>query len=310
MRSVSALIIFENGYGDHVLSVPTMRCLSERFGGDLDFLGKPKMADLFYTNIKFRMVCESHIRSCFEPSEYGEILNTKYTYLIDLNPYFNENTKKIHEAIAYEYTIGFSKLCYGRLYPNPSLHSVDSMFEIARLFSPGVSINKYTDRLFVSSKCGDVMAKISGLIKGGVMAVVHNETGLSKMVPLVEWNKLVGELCSKFPEITFIEVGRKVNTFRSQQEPSNYLKVDNLNLETCVAIVASADYFIGVDSVFFHIADIMRLKIFGIFITTSVVEWGARFSEYSAHIDCSAHSSFPLKKASFEISSWFDCSIR
>ncbi len=87
--------------------------------------------------------------------------------------------------------------------------------------------------------------------------------------PLAHWTKLISELRARgFTSIAQLGVGRYMNFGQVAVKtiPGTASFVDELSIEECIAVIASAKLFIGIDSGLLHIAASTR--------TASVAVWG------------------------------------
>lgn len=284
-------LIYANGIGDHLVTLPAVRALSRLLRGRLRLVTFPGAAELYYRDVPFVDVIATPFRDL--PSE-GRSFDARAVaqriarcpLLISLNPWHSRSMDDLLRLAKPHASIGFDDAFQAYLPPDFDRHSADMAFEVVRALDASLRIED-----FAQPPQLDPEARRRGrhlracLPRGARMLVVHADTR-----PWKEWRPeyyraaLHGFL-DRHPNFIAFVLGTGDHGLDRGPNASQVLPSLGLHLHTCMALVEAADLFLGIDSCLLHAADLFRTPGVGLFGATRVREWGFRFGPH-VHIDC------------------------
>jgi ADP-heptose:LPS heptosyltransferase len=254
--------IYGEGLGDAVMSLPALRALSALFTETPILIGPAEPREILGPELPF---CS--FLKCGEGSEEPIARALARCDLV-------MNTNPINP-------IGWAKRDEGIAYINYTGHFSDKLFEFPRFLDSGLMIENFS----FSPKlveCGRDIArlvyrKISGNQK---VLVVHPDTMASKMWPIDRFQRFLELFLALHPEFVVLVVGVIPNQLELGRFREQVIACQGLPLAASFSLVASADLFVGIDSVMLHVADMCRIPSVGIFGASSPERWGCRFTRH------------------------------
>jgi hypothetical protein len=281
------VIIFSNGIGDHILTLPTIRALSRIFRGRLDFLGQPGAAGIYYRGVHFARVIETVFRHLPDGSKTfdaagaaQEIAGTPL--LISLNPWHSEAMGSLLCDLRDTVTVGMNEAFRLRVPLDFALHSADLTFSIVRVLDPSARMQDFCRPLRFEPTAMRRAARLRSLFPTAArLLVVHSDTQRFKEWPILYIQTALNRFLQERPDYFALVVGMRDRGLVGRQ----IMSVLELPLAVSLAITAQADLFLGVDSCFLHMADLSRVPGVGLFGATNSAEWGFRFGPHE-HIEC------------------------
>ena len=287
----SAALIYANGIGDHLLTLPTVRALSAHFGGRLRLISFPEAKQRHYLGVRFCGVLpaafrdEAKVEKSFDADKVAHLAKST-PLLISLNPWHSSSMDRLLKLIGPASSIGFHERFDAHLPLDFDRHCADMTFEMARVFDPGLRIHDFTaPPRFLPDARRRVDRLVRGLPKGYRVMAVHADTQ-----PWKEWKAahfraaLHGFLAAR-PDFIALVIGRRDVGLEAGDQATRVVPCHGLHLHLSLSIVERADLFLGVDSCALHMADLARTPGVGLFGATRALEWGFRFGPH-AHVDC------------------------
>lgn len=282
------LVFFENGIGDYFINLPAIRALNHLFDGNLTLLTG---------NLNIRAVKNEGLKKVepisTEPGIYGRTYNIEdlrqamacHDLYINLNPWYCRDK---HEAYLQFLAEGsFTSAGYFSFYDHPTRFSnnknaFDIAFDIPRAFDTTLDIERFAYPPVFDEQANELTRKIRTLFPEECLLLgVQDETGKEKMLPAELFEQTIDRLLDEYPYLAVLILG--CNTSIRWQTLRNSGRVlffeQQVPLITSCALMQAVDLFLGIDSVFLHLADLVRKPAVGLFGPSSEIEWGLRFTE-------------------------------
>ena len=284
-------LIFVNGIGDHFLVLPTIRALSTIFNDKLSIIcQKGSFAKDIFREISFNEFIEFEFmedndgRRRFDSKRLSERIS-KCDCLISLNPWGNglDILDLLNNIEKLKLSIGFYD-CFDITIPfNLDIHNIDLNFQIAKSLNSKLNLNDFSYPPLFETKFQDIIKKNKPI--NTKLLSVHFDTENEKMWSKAKFISLINNIMNEYDNLIVIPLGLDNKSFIKKMEHKNRVLVyEFLPFNIACSYVAQSDYFIGIDSVFLHVADFYRVKGIGIFGPTNPIEFGFRFSNQHYHV--------------------------
>jgi hypothetical protein len=294
-------LCFVTNVGDAVLTLPTLRALGEMFTAPI-ILICPKVAfDLCFREVSPRLVDITGLPLVGHPPlpgqperplDYQELAAEigAVDVFIDTLPWGALSSvvvDPLRRHLAPTTSIGFA--AGDVVVPRGDHHSADTTFRLAQLFDPGLRIEDFAQPLPIAPHVQEQARTIRATVPAGAkVLVVHADTNwVEKRWLVTRFIGLLDRFLSHHPEFVVWVVGmgsEELNVGCERERVASYL---GLPLDLTMALVATADLFVGVDSSMLHAADLARVPGVGLFGPTRSQTWGFRFAPHR-HIDAAA----------------------
>lgn len=280
------ILIFNNGIGDHIINLPTIRALSEIFKNQLTFVCHHNYFELLYSDITFKRVVniEFYVHNNNRTFSIHELLNkvNESDLIINLNPWQSPEIDKIIDFFSAK-SIGFFENYDFQIIPDNKIHSANQTFEFAKLFDSHLNISKYSQVPFLPITSQQKADKILAVIpKKYKVLVIHADTSDIKMWSIEEFKKFINLFLQNFKNFVIVIVGTKeIGMSESSFFNDRLISMIGLPLAISISLVSKSDFFIGVDSCMLHIADIFKIPSIAIFMLPNFKEFGFRVNKSS-----------------------------
>jgi hypothetical protein len=285
IESENPAVVFINGIGDHFINLPGIRALADLFRGGLTLVCRTGAYAALFSEIPLRAVCKTD----FVDTNRGRIFDTKIVtealqgcdLLISLNPWHSEAMDQIIHNVAPKDLIGFFPTFTNCLALNCNKHSAELAFDVPRFFDPSLSIDTFSQapRLPPLAIRG-AMKVLDPLPPRWRILAVHGDSTEEKMWPPEKFARVLDPFLSSHEDFIVLLVGRRRLPVDCGRISKRVVPCYGLPLMTSVALVASADLFLGIDSCMLHVADIFRVPGVGLFGPTSPDEFGFRLAPH------------------------------
>jgi ADP-heptose:LPS heptosyltransferase len=286
-----AALIYANGIGDHLLTLPTVRALSAHFGGRLRLISFFEAKERHYLGVRFGAFRPTIFRDeaagqkSFDPDAAARLVG-RCPLIISLNPWHSPWMDRFLDLVRPAFTVGFNEGFDVRLPLDYDRHCADMTFEMARVFDSSLNIETFAEppRLKPAIR-RSVHGLMRTLPKGCRVLAVHADTQ-----PWKEWRHdyfraaLHGSL-EQHPEFIAMVVGQREIDLEHGRHADRVVPCRGQHLHVAMAIVEQADLFLGIDSFALHAADLTHTPGVGLFGATRALEWGFRFGPHM-HVDC------------------------
>jgi ADP-heptose:LPS heptosyltransferase len=293
-------VFFSNGIGDCVLTLPTLRALSDMFTVPLTLICPKSAFDLCFHELDARHVdlpgLTAPPRRTFDyetvASEVGPV-----DLFINTASWDNFALPALRERLAPITSIGFSD-DYDIVVPkDPQAHSADLNFSLARLFDPAVRLESYAQEVTIPALARKKAKSIRAAVPPWArVLVVHADTAAAKRWPVTRFIDLLDRFLSRHPDFIAWVVGTGHEQLNVGRERDRVVPCLGLPLDLSMGLVAEADLFVGIDSCMLHAADLARVPGVALFGPTAAAEWGFRLAPHR-HVEAVSMAAITVEEA-------------
>jgi hypothetical protein len=269
-------ILYSDGIGDTLMSLPTLRALSRLLSNEAALIGSRRSLEILEAE---RIASELIVRqddACLTARALKEC-----DLLISVDPgeqprYFDD----LFNVLKPRWSVGWLSSNGNVLAANEKLHFGDEVFEAVKFFEPALSIDSFAAAPALGAGEIAFAAALRKEFSAFRCLVVHCETGGPKMLAISTYRLLLDQLLSRFKDVVALVVG--VGSLGLDDIPcgNRVVPCEGLSLAKSLALVGSADVFLGVDSGMLHAADLFRVPAVGLFGPTNPDRWGCRFTKH------------------------------
>jgi hypothetical protein len=290
----SLLVFFYNGLGDAFLALPALRALSQ--------VPKLKMAILTNSNDPIFNLIMREISSVdliginieekkggknFDVSRLG-VLRKNYEWLVCLNEWSpTEGGDHFRQVCAEKKSIGCFEFFNAHIIRPNRTHTMDYLFEFAKYFDSSYRIDPFMGTPKVDLKYQSIVSEFKQKVGSMRLLVMHMDTQKEKMWDEVYLESFLSHTFLNYPQLMVIMIGVSLPVSSKFSDEIRLVRFEDTDFRLPWCLVAQADYFIGVDSVFLHIADFYNIPSIGLFGPTCPEEWGFRATRYYRHLKSS-----------------------
>lgn len=277
-------VMFSNGLGDHFIVLPAIRALAQIFAGKLTLITE----EMSHTEVIFAEVPFKHIhRTKHLSNDYfdAEALAKEmgaYDAIISINPWLaNGCIERLLELLNPEVAVGFYK-CFPNHVPfNNKIHQADLAFSIPLYFDNTLKIDDFAYLPALPAQVKHVPDVFRQQIPEDCkVLVVHAETKVDKMWEEEKFIEVINHALENNDNLGVVLVGMKPLDLSNCRFAERVIPFDQVPFEVSWGVVSCADYFLGVDSVFLHVADLYKIPAVGLFKDESYTEFGIRFTKH------------------------------
>ena len=286
------MVFFANALGDHLMNRPALAAMSAYFEGRLTLLARRGFPQIFFPDIPFARVveqpvdCEAAARA-FDAREAARAIGGCDLFL-SLNPWHSPTVDRLIAELSPAQSVGFFEGFSTRLPLDFERHSVDLAFEVARVLLPQARADDYANPIPLCDRDRELARRIRSRIgPGRRLLVVHNETKPEKQWSPARMAQVLALFLERNPDYFAIVLGEH----QSAVDPGSWIEAVGMDLPSALGLIAEADLFLGVDSLWLHAADLWRVPGVGIFGPTSAREFGFRFCRSACHVQGAAATS-------------------
>ncbi|PWI54422.1 hypothetical protein B5K03_09560 [Rhizobium phaseoli] len=269
-------IMYSDGVGDTLLSLPTLRALSRLLRGRAVFIGS--QCSLKIINAE-GIAAELVVRSR-DPRETARLLKA-CDLLLSVDPgeppdYAGEIINVLRPALS----VGWPANHKISLAQNNQVHFADEVFQAASFFDRSLRVESFAEPPRLGVRELDFAISVAQQWKGYRCCVVHCETSAVKMWPIGFFRRLLDVVLSRFRDMIVLVVGTGSHYLDDIPHGNRVISCEGLTLSKSMALVGCADAFIGVDSSMLHVADMFLVPAIGLFGPTDPARWGCRFTQH------------------------------
>ena len=286
-------VVFANGLGDYLLTLPSLRALACALPTRLALITSDGPAEFLFGDVGIdRFVKVPMLRPSlgaarsFSASEVVQELGP-IECLISLVPWHSESLSELLRLVRPAWTIGLHHDFDFCVRDNAREHAADRPFNVVKKFAPHLQISDFAHPFALPPESVAAAADIRRAI--GInrrILVVHEETATKEKQWLPSrMEETLRVLTTMHPDLFTIVVSRHPPSFDVETLGEAAISITRISLPFFLAIIAQADFFIGVDSVGIHVADLWGIPAIGLFGPTRPEEWGFRFSSKAVHVD-------------------------
>lgn len=277
-------IFFYNGLGDAFLALPTLNALSSIFKGHIDIitaksenfisiLNTVERNHLYTINIE-----EDEDTKTFDFNEFENSL-VECSCFLSLNQWYPRDINSFKRIInSFDSSIGFYSFFKNFLLRTKTQHAFDQYFMFAHFFDEKLNFKDFLDPPEID-ELSEMKIKTlrDSLPESSKILVVHTDTEQHKMWQKEDFDELIDYIIESYSTTIVIIIGTNLPHLKKSNNHSRVLKLKT-TFKFAWSLVARSDIFVGVDSVFLHIADLYRRPSIGLFGPTSPNNWGLKIS--------------------------------
>jgi Protein of unknown function (DUF4254)/Glycosyltransferase family 9 (heptosyltransferase) len=310
LRARAPAVYFSTLIGDSVLTLPTLRALAEKFTAPITLICPKVSFDLCFREVSSRFVDITGVAPGGPPIGPHATRTLDYDSLasaighvdvfVNAVPWdipSNSFIRPLWQRLAPTTSIGFpTDDDYDIVVPRDLTHSADLTFKLARLFDPSLRIEDYAQPVPLPRSVQQEVRVMRTAVPAGVkVLVVHADAGWTdKRWSITRFVDLLDGFLSRHRDYVAWVVGmgqEELNVGRERDRVFSHL---GLPLDLAMALVGSADLFVGVDSSMLHAADLAGVPGVGLFGPTRPEVWGFRFAPHR-HVDKSTMAAITVE---------------
>jgi hypothetical protein len=282
----SPVAFFANGIGDHLLALPAIRALASLWPARLRLICPNGGRELFFADVDVRRTIEADIRRSVTGGRVFDAasLAAETVYcdcFLSLVAWDSPSLRELVERLAPRSSVGFRPYFRCVLDRDYRRHSADLAFDVPRAFDPTLRLQDFSSPPRLPAWAEGSACRIRrALPTDAVVLVVHVETVPEKMLPEGVLTSAVNRFLGAHPRFFVLIVGRRHHPHDHGAHAHRVISCHGLPLAVSLAVVSTADMFLGVDSCMLHAADFFRVPGVGLFGPTRSGEFGFRFTRH------------------------------
>lgn len=285
LRSESVVAFHFNGLGDRLMALPAVRALSALFPGRLSIICEKGDYATYYSDLPLRAVSEVEFRRAsegwlFDASKVaGEIGSCDL--MVSFNTWHSDSARELLRLLRPANSIGFDCEFDHHARLEKDKHTVDTMFDLARLLAPALSLDEYSYPVALPSKDMERARQLRARLPEPLrMLVVHTETMPHKMWPSERFVSVLDQFLDAHKDYAAFVLDKANTNLDTGGHGVRVIHLPYAPVATRYAIVGCSDLFLGIDSCFLHAADLFRIPGVGLFGPTNHKVFGFRFGPH------------------------------
>jgi ADP-heptose:LPS heptosyltransferase len=292
------VVLFSNGIGDALLTLPTLRALTAHLPGQISLLCPAHLYRLCFSQLPVHRAVELQWLPEEEPAAWrhpgsfdarvaaAEIGGCDV--FVALVPWLSRSLDELVKRLMPHTTVGlFPRYDLRPILPT-GLHAADLTFTVARLADAALRMEDYAWPPELSERARATAREWVGELPAGVrLLVVHPDTAPDKRWAPGRHREALDAFLDAHPEFVAFVVGRSHEPLEGPRNGDRVVSCLGLPLDVTFALVGHADLFLGIDSCMLHAADLFRVPGVGLFGPDGAREWGFRFSRHR-HVHATA----------------------
>jgi ADP-heptose:LPS heptosyltransferase len=310
-----AVIYTSGGAGDHILALPALRALTTIFPEKLTLICVEGSARIFFEKVAVRRTLEvetfrdggriviqaipdqdiakrrANVGSgnnvfyrgpdwTFDADAVARNL-TDCDLLISMTPWHSPAADRLLEILSPPHSIGFSNTFQTALESDLKQHLADVFFKVPRALDSSLKAEDYVGSPFLHTRHREMARQFRNVIPPEFrVLIVHADTLPYKMWLPERFATVLDRLLEHHRDLVAFVVGRENLQLDSGRHSERIIPCLPLDLATSLALVAEADFFLGIDSCMLHCADIQLIPGVGLFGPTDPATYGFRFASH------------------------------
>ncbi len=299
-------IFHVNGIGDYMLALPAVRAIVERHGTKASLISSSGPHNLVYGDLPSTVSLievETPDGRGFDPEMVLPELE-RCDGLLSFSSWWSSDLEVLVSSFRDRGlpTVGFTTDFETTVEARDPEHAFDLHFRLARSVVADAQFAHYTHPWPLDSKIRRQAGNLREQIGSARLLVIHSETTRSdKEWPVECWRALFDRLMSEHRDVVVLILDY-VDRRLAPAGASRVIACPGVGLELALALVQTADGFLGVDSCLLHAADFGRVPGVGLFGATSPARWGFRFSPHR-HVIADGMSAISVQEVFEAVSS-------
>lgn len=276
------VLFFANGYGDHYLNLPAIRALVQHYQGRLTLLGMQGAMELIALGLDIRQLVTVPMKHSpdgrlFEVEQIVKRI-PECDLFISLNPWFNDDLQCLLEDLGKPLSVGFFEqfsVCIDRDY---NKHTIDLTFDVVQRICRDYTPECFSQEPEYRQEDIETANKIASMLPANKKVMcIHTDTLPEKMWPDQAWTHFLDDFLEAHSDFCVLMVGVNGIDHTACKHAEKIIDACGLSISVSGLLLAKSHVFVGIDSVFLHIADLWAVPTIALFGPTQVHEWGVRF---------------------------------
>ena len=280
------VVLFVNGIGDAILTIPTVRALRAAIPGRVTFLFQTWQGEVIFSEIPVEEKVGLHLtvnhehvgfeRFRFDVNEIVADIGP-CTRFISLCPWTSTDIRNLKTRLNPRESIGLTEDYDIHFLWRPGQHEADAVFKTTGFLRLPLEVDAFAQPVILQPSAVYCAQKLLDKVGDNYKTlVVHTDTAPEKEWLNDRWSDLIDRFLRSHPGFIVIFVGSKISPslLLPKHRAVNYT---GLPLGPSLALVGLANVFIGIDSCMLHMADMSRVPGVGLFGTTDAREFGFRY---------------------------------
>jgi len=219
-------------------------------------------------------------RHVFDPAVVAEAV-APVDLILSLNPWHDNLIDDLLVRLAPSRSVGYYNAFDFHIPTDLDKHYIDLAFDLPRHLDDSLKVEAFAGPPEFLQQYDEAVDLLRSVIpQGQRILAVHAETKPDKMWPAERFSCVLDWLLDRDRNLVVLEVGLSDVGIRYGQHSARVLRCHNLQLPLAMALVGTADFFIGVDSCMLHAADMFRVPGVGLFGASDPRRFGFRFSRH------------------------------
>lgn len=279
LKAEAPVIFFINGIGDNILNLPALRALGALFAGRLSMICNGRSSLFMFDDLPLKRSIKIRVEKTAYGREFDADAVAAETgncdLFLSLVPWHSESLTRLVEKLRPQLSVGFISNYDIRMPLNFDQHTSELAFDMVRLFDARSRLQDFTAPPCYPNEARAEARKLREQLSPGAKAlVVHADTGQIKMWDGVKLMQTLDNFLGLHPEFTVLLVGGRPQSLDCGLYGERVIPCYGLPLPVSMALVAEADFFLGIDSCMLHAADFAGVPSVGLFGPTSAAEFG------------------------------------
>jgi ADP-heptose:LPS heptosyltransferase len=278
------LLVLVNAWGDQLLNLPAIRAAATLFEGRLSLAVRRGAPNVCFQGVPVRRFLEldldfSSLSRRFDADNLAGRMGS-CDLLLSLSSWHDAPTRRLMELLQPKWSVGYHREFDEPLELDYGKHNADLGFDLVHRLNPSLRVEDFAAPPVLDPEAvAFVDNLLRGLPEGYRLIVLHGETKADKVWPCERFVRVLDHVLGSFPETWVIDVGHDRAPHDTGSLGGRVIPAPGLPMRYALAVVARAHFFLGVDSVFLHAADLFRVPGVALFGPTDPHEFGFRFTK-------------------------------
>lgn len=278
-------VIFGNGIGDHLLTLPALRALAALFPSRLSLICMPQSRRKFFSDLHLRSSCETEMpgsESRGRRIAAARVANRlgKCDLFLSLNPWHSGSIDHLLKLLSPTTSVGFSPAFQVVLPKDFSKHAADLAFSVPAYLEPSLRLEDFAHPPRLPAQCrGRARQFLRAVAPGMRVLTVHTETKAEKLWPRGRFIDVMKSFLERHPKFVILVLDFQKWSLDGEFK-NRIIQSPHLPLQYAFSVVGESELFLGVDSCMLHVADLFRVPGVGLFGPEGSRRWGFRFSRH------------------------------
>lgn len=277
------VVLYANGFGDAIMSLPTLRALASIFGERMTLVCRENDGDILFGSLGVPLVFTKfvfgHGRHTFDPEPVLEAI-PQCDLLICLSPWNPGDDIQTLFDHWEAHTIGFFDGFGSRVSFTSKKHAALRTFNFASHLDSSLRFEDFNQPPLLKRSVRQTADRVIKILPNNAKILcVHPETAAEKMWSKDKFQEVIDRFLEKHEDYVVATVPSKSMGFDSGPYKDRIFSC-TLPLAIVYALISKCHLFLGIDSCMMHAADFFRVPTVGLFGPTDPNEFGCLITNY------------------------------